>query len=187
MEADEDHRVDEGDLIEMEGELLSDTFADFERSVLQDNIALFDTKAAAVLAFSGVMVIYCIESIATVHAAAGSYAWILGPAILVLLTIAASGFLISAMFSLSTVKPRVVRGGEDHVFWESPVFKLPVKDYLKAMKSLDPDAARDDKLRHLHLLAGICRDKIRHFRTSLFVAQGAFLALVAAELARVIR
>jgi hypothetical protein len=179
--------VDEDDLAGIEGDLLSDTFADFERAVLQDNIALFDTKASAVLAFSGVMVIYCIDSIATIHIASSAYVWILGPAIHALLVVAALGFLVSAMFSLSTVRPRLVSGGEDHVFWDSAIFRLPVAEYLTAMKALDPAVARDDKLRHLHLLAGICRNKIRHFRTSLYVAEGAFLALVAAELARVVR
>jgi hypothetical protein len=99
----------------------------------------------------------------------------------------AGGFLVAAMFSLSTVQPRVVRTGHDHVFWDSAVFRLPVAEYLAVMKSLDPAVARDDKLRHLHLLAGICRNKIRHFRTSLLVAEAGFLALVAAQLARVIR
>jgi hypothetical protein len=177
----------EEQLTSIEEDLLSDAFLDFERSVLQDNIVLFDTKSAAVLAFSGVMVLYCIDSIATFHVAGGPYDWIIRPLIRVLLVVAAAGFLLSAMFALSTVRPRVVRGVEDHVFWDSAIFRLPVADYLKAMKALDPDAARDDKLRHLHLLAGICRSKIRQFRRSLYVAEGAFLALVAAELARVVR
>ena len=133
------------------------------------------------------MVLYCVDSIATFRSASDSYAWIVRPTILVLLVVATSGFLLSAMFSMSTVRPRVVRGAEDHVFWDSAVFRLPLDDYLAAMKALDPAVARDDKLRHLHLLAGICRDKIRHFRTSLYVAEAAFLALVAAEVARVVR
>ena len=174
----------EDQLESIEDDLLSDTFVDFERSVLQDNIALFDTKAAAVLAFSGVMVLYSIDSIATFHAAPGPHAGLVTAAVRALFAVAAAGFLLSAMFSLSTVRPRVARGDEGHVFWDSAVYKLPVADYLKAMKGLDPAQAREEKLRHLHLLAGICRNKIRDFRTSLFVAEGAFMALVAAELAR---
>ena len=174
----------EDQLESIEDDLLSDTFVDFERSVLQDNIALFDTKAAAVLAFSGVMVLYSIDSIATFHAAAGPHAWLITTAVRGFFAVAAVGFLLSAMFSLSTVRPRVARGAEGHVFWDSAVYKLPVADYLRAMKGLDPAQAREEKLRHLHLLAGICRNKIRDFRASLFVAEGAFIALVAAELAR---
>jgi hypothetical protein len=177
----------EDNLNTVERDLLRDTFSDFERGVLQENIALFDAKAAGVLAFAGVMVIFCIDAFVTVHAAAGPHAWLVGPAIRTLLMVAAGGFLLAAMFSLNTVKPRIVRGGEDHVFWDSPVFKLPVEDYVSAMDRLDPHVERDDKLRHLHLLAGICRTKIRHFQASLYVVQGAFLALVAAELLRVVR
>jgi hypothetical protein len=137
-----------------------------------------------VLAFSGVMVLYSIDSIATFHAAAGPHAWLITTAVRALFAVAEVGFLLSAMFSLSTVRPRVARGAEGHVFWDSAVYRLPVADYLKSMKGLDPAQARDEKLRHLHLLAGICRNKIRDFRASLFVAEGAFIALVAAELAR---
>jgi Family of unknown function (DUF5706) len=173
----------EQQLESIEEDLLSDTFVDFERSVLQDNIALFDTKAAAVLAFSGVMVLYSIDSIATFHAA-GPHARLVTAVVRALFAVAAAGFLLSAVFSLSTVRPRVARGAEGHVFWDSAVYRLPIADYLKAMKGLDPSQAREEKLRHLHLLAGICRNKIRDFRTSLFVAEGAFIALVAAELAR---
>jgi hypothetical protein len=178
--------VSEEQLESIEEDLLSDTFVDFERSVLQDNIALFDTKAAAVLAFSGVMILYCIDSIATLHFGTGPHAWIVAWVIRALLAVAAAGFMLSAMFSLSTVRPRVARGAEGHVFWDSSVYKLPLAEYLRAMKALNPTAARDEKLRHLHLLAGICRNKIRDFRASLFVAQGAFVALVLAELARLV-
>ena len=174
--------VQENQLTSIEGDLLIDTFADFERAVLQDNITLFDTKAAAVLAFSGVMLLYCVDQLAKYAGASGSYVWI----IVGLLSVAAAGFLVSAWFSLSTVRPRVLRSADDHVFWDSATFRLPIADYLAAMKRLDPKVARDDKLRHLHLLAGICRNKIRQFRTSLYVAQAAFLALLGAEVARVV-
>ncbi len=174
----------EDQLESIEDDLLSDTFVDFERSVLQDNIALFDTKAAAVLAFSGVMVLYSIDSIATFHAAAGPHAGLVTAVVRALFGVSAAGFLLSAVFSLSTVRPRVAKGAEGHVFWDAAVYRLPIAGYLKAMKGLDPAQAREEKLRHLHLLAGICRNKVRDFRTSLYVAEGAFMALVAAELAR---
>ena len=171
----------------IEAELLGDTFVDFERSVLQDNIALFDTKAAAVLAFSGVMVLYSIDAIATFRLEAGPHAWLVTVVTRFLLAAAAAGFLLSAMFALSTVRPRVARGSEGHVFWDAAVYKLPITDYLKAMKGFGPAQARDEKLRHLHLLAGICRNKTRDFSASLYVAEGAFMLLVAAELARLAR
>ena len=130
---------------------------------------------------------HSIDSIATFHPEAGPHAWLVSVLTRSLFAAAAAGFLLSAMFALSTVRPRVARGAEGHVFWDAAVYQLPLADYLKAMKALDPAQARDEKLRHLHLLAGICRDKIRDFSASLHVAQGAFVALVAAELARLAR
>jgi hypothetical protein len=177
--------VQEDKLIGVERDVLRDRFADFERAVLQDNIALCDTKAGLLLAFTGAMVIFCIDAFVTVHAAPGAYQRFVGPAMRGLFVIATIGFLASAQFSLTTVLPRMVRGAGDHVFWESPVFKLPVERYVAEMEILDPAVERHDKLRHLHLQAGICRRKFGHFATAMRLAQLAFVALVIGEVLRV--
>ena len=52
--------VDE--LSRLERELLHDRFADFERSVLQENIVLCDSKSGVLLAFGGAMVIFCVDA-----------------------------------------------------------------------------------------------------------------------------
>ncbi|HZC17640.1 MAG TPA: Pycsar system effector family protein [Caulobacteraceae bacterium] len=161
-------------------------FADFERGVLQDNIALCDTKAGLLLAFTGAMVIVCIDTIVNVRPTHGAFGGLLGPLTKIVLLLAAGGFLVSSQFSLTTVLPRIVRGREDHIFWESPVFRLPVEDYVAALNALDPAIERAEQLRHLHLLAGICRSKFQHFRAALRLGQIAFLALVAGELLRAV-
>jgi hypothetical protein len=173
-------------LSSVERDLLRDRFADFERAVLQDNIALCDTKAGLLLAFTGAMVIFCIDAFVTAHAAPGAHQQFVAETMRGLFAVAAIGFLASAQFSLTTVLPRMVRGSADHVFWESPVFKLPVERYVAEMASLDPAVERDDKLRHLHLQAGICRRKFGHFSTAMRLAQLAFVALVIGEVLRVV-
>lgn len=178
------HAVDK--FAEFERELLHDRFADFERAVLQDNIALCDTKAGLLLAFTGAMVIYCIDAFVTVQPVPGPWAFLVGPLIRVVLAGAGVGFLVSAQFSLTTILPRIMRGHADHVFWESPVFKLPVAEYVAAMEALDADTQRNDKLQHLHLLAGICRRKFGHFRLAIHLAQIAFVILVVGEMLRVV-
>jgi hypothetical protein len=158
-------------------------FADFERGVLQDNIALCDTKAGLLLAFTGAMVIVCIDTLVGVPGGNAHTTW-LGPAIKIVLLAAMVGFLASSQFSLTTVLPRIIRGSDDHIFWESAVFKGPVEAFVDALNNLDPAVERAEQLRHLHLLGGICRSKYAHFRTALRLGQIAFLALVAGELMR---
>jgi hypothetical protein len=159
-----------------------DHFVDFERGVLQDNIILSDAKSGALLAFSGGMVIFCIDAFIGAHALTG----LLHAAIAFLFLGAAGAFLVSCHFSLTTVMPRLVRGADDHIFWESPAFRLPVEAYVKHMEALDAETERRDKLRHLHLLAGICRRKFSHFLRAIRIAQIGFGLLVIAELSRIL-
>ena len=171
------------EIARIERELIHERFADFERGVLQDNIILCDAKSGVLLAFDGAMVIFCIDAFVSgrtphqsaLHQGAGG-----------LFLFAAAAFLVSCHFSLTTVIPRLRRGREDHIFWESPIFHLPLKEYVEVMEKLDLEVERRDKLSHLHMLAGICRTKFGHFQIAVRAGQAAFLMLVAAELARLI-
>lgn len=157
-------------------------FSDFERSVLQDNIVLCDQKAGVLLAFSGAMVIFCLDALAEPISGRrlGPWAGYAGSAAL---AAAALAFLVSCVFSLATVMPRLRRNAaDDHIFWESSVFKLPAAEYVEAMRKLDPEVERDEKLRHLHTLAGICRAKFANFRQGIHFALIGFGAVVIAEL-----
>ncbi len=168
---------------QIERDLLHERFADFERAVLQDNIVLCDAKSGVLLAFDGAMVIFCID--AFVGGRDGGFA-LLHQAANALFLVSAAAFLVSCHFSLTTVLPRLRRGRDDHIFWEAPIFDLPVERYVEQMERLDVVMERRDKLCHLHMLAGICRTKFAHFQRAIRFGQTGFLVLVLAELARII-
>lgn len=159
-----------------------DGFMDFERGVLQDNISLCDAKSGVLLAFSGGMVIFCVDAFVTAHQAA-SHSISVTEA---LVALAGVTFLVSCHFTLTTVAPRLVRGRDDRIFWESSVFKLSPEGYVAAMEALDPQAHQRDMLHHLHTLAGICRSKFRHFTWAIRISQIGFVLLVIGELARLL-
>jgi hypothetical protein len=54
------------------------------------------------------------------------------------------------------------------------------------MRHMDVTTGSDDKLRHLHMLAGICKKKFHHFQVAIRLAQVGFVLLVAAEFGRVV-
>ncbi len=167
---------------QIERELLHERFADFERAVLQDNIILCDAKSGVLLAFSSAMVVFCIDAFVGGRNGGG---WLHHSANALFL-LAGAGFLVACHFSLTTVLPRLHRGGDDHIFWEAPIFRLPVETYVERMAALDVVLERRDKLTHLHMLAGICRTKFAHFQLSIRFGQAAFIVLVLAELARIV-
>jgi hypothetical protein len=51
---------------------------------------------------------------------------------------------------------------------------------------LDVSVAWSDKLRHLHMLAGICKNKFSHFLVAIRLGQVGFVLLVAAEFGRMV-
>ena len=168
---------------QIERELLHERFADFERAVLQENILLCDSKSGILLAFSGAMVVFCIDAFVGGRAAAAGE---LHQAANALFLLAAAGFLVCCHFSLTTVLPRLHRGHDDHIFWEAPVFDLPIETYVEKMQALDVVTERRDKLAHLHMLARICRTKFSHFQWAMRSGQAGFCVLVLAELARIV-
>ncbi len=143
---------------------------------------LCDAKCGVLLAFDGAMVIFCIDAFVGWARRGG----LLHEATHLLFLLAAALFLVSCHFSLTTVLPRLHRGRDDHIFWEAPVFGLPVEAYVAQMEKLDPETERHDKLRHLHMLAGICRKKFSQFQLAIRSGQAGFLVLVLAELARIV-
>ena len=166
----------------VEKELIHERFADFERGVLQDNIVLCDIKSGALLAFASAMVIFCIDA----FVGGRGVGWTLHSLTNLLFLLAAAAFLFACHFSLTTVLPRLHRErGDDHIFWEAPIFDLSLDDYVDAMDRLERSVERRDKLSHLHMLAGICRSKYRHFQRAIRTAQAGFILLVVAELARI--
>jgi hypothetical protein len=170
---------------QIERDVLHERFAYFERGVLQDNIILCDAKSGVLLAFTGAMIVFCLDTFVSLQRAApAADPWRQFAHALFLL--AALGFLVSCYFSLATVVPRLRRGKADHVFWEAPVFRLSEDAYVAEMEKLDTKIERNDMLRHLYLLAGVCRTKFNHFQVAIRFGQIGFLTLVLAEFGRII-
>jgi hypothetical protein len=164
---------------------LRDRFADFERSVLQDNIILCDGKSGVLLAFDGAMVIFCVDTFVELQRRAAKFDP-LSEGLVLLFLAAGFAFLVSCHFALTTVAPRLRRGKVDHIFWEAPVFSLSEDRYVETMRQLDASTGWSDKLRHLHMLAGICKKKFSHFQVAIRMGQIGFVLLVAAEFGRMV-
>jgi hypothetical protein len=168
-------------LSEFETGFMRERFADFERSVLQDNIILCDTKCGVLLAFTGAMVILSLDALQHLVASTrlSEVATYAGAGVFVL---AALGFLVSCGFSLATVMPRIRKDApQDHIFWESEAFKKPVAEYVAAMNSLNIDVEHNEKLVHLHTLARVCRGKFSSLRHAMNSAIVGFAFLVIGE------
>jgi len=168
--------------LQPDGEPRDSGFIYFERGVLQDNIILCDAKSGVLLAFSGAMVLLCIDTFIGLHRAADWPHRVACGAALA----AGSAFLVSCHFALTTVIPRYHRGRDDLIFWDSSIFKLSADDYVARMKALTVVSQEDDMLHHLHLLARICSTKFLQFGRAIRLAQLGFALLVLAELGRMI-
>jgi hypothetical protein len=169
----------------VEAAFLHERFADFERAVLQDNIILCDAKMGILVAFAGAMVIYCIDMAGRSGALRGASSWI-SAAQAWGFAAAAVGFLVTCAFALVAIAPRVRphQADDDYVFWSARVYRQPLPAFLDEMRDLDVHVEHENKLRHLHVLAGVCRDKFAHLRLAMSAAAAAFVLLVLVELAR---
>lgn len=169
----------------VEAAFLHERFADFERAVLQDNIILCDAKMGILVAFAGAMVIYCIDRVGRAGALRGGTSWI-PTAEAWGYAAAAVGFFFTCAFALAAIAPRVRphQANDDYVFWAARVFRQPLAPFLEEMKGLDVHVEHENKLRHLHILASVCRDKFAHLRLAMHAAAAAFMLLVLVELAR---
>ena len=159
---------------------MRDQFAEFERAVLQDNIVLCDQKSGILLAFAAALILVCLDGF---NAPELQQPGLLARTAQILLVVSALSFLVCCYFALSTVIPRIRKAADDHIFWESSVFHLPVEEYVQRFRNMDVVLERDNRLRYLHTMAGICRTKFRHFALALRFGQLGFVALVLAELA----
>jgi hypothetical protein len=98
--------------------------------------------------------------------------------------ISAIGFAAACYFALMSVAPRIRKTVDDGIFWGSHVYDTTAEAYIARYHDADPEQEMSDKLRHLHTLAGICREKYRAFNHSLRLSLLSFIPLLAAELIR---
>lgn len=171
----------------VEAAFLHERFADFERAVLQDNIILCDAKLGILLAFSGAMVVYCIDMAGRAGALRPAASWT-AMAEPWAFAVAAVGFFVTCAFALAAITPRVRphQANDDYIFWGARAYRQPLAAFLDEMHGLDVELEHDNKLRHLHVLASVCRDKFIHLRQAMNAAAAAFAILVLAELARAV-
>ena len=153
-------------------------FAEFERAVLQDNIMLCDQKSGILLAFAAAMILVSLQGFATreAHKPDG----VVSILILGGFLFAAVAFLATCYFALATVTPRIRKGPDDHIFWESRIFLLPVEQYVARFREMDTDTERENQLRYLHTMARICRTKFHQFAFAMRFGLLGFIALVLA-------
>jgi len=170
------------ELAQVSAERAEDSFADFQRAVLQDNISLCDIKAGVLLAFSGALVVFCLDASFGGEKPAG-IAFDLPTA---LMLASAAGFFLSCHLALLCVAPRVHVRGRDHLYWGSPVFRTSGDKFVAAMRKMKPMAEHEEKLRHVHGLASICRRKFRYLDLAIRAGLLGFLLLMASELTRAI-
>lgn len=158
-------------------------YVSVERHVLQDNINLIDAKSGILMALSGGFIVRCLDKffeLATVHTSVSPAA---STAALWLYAVASVGFLMTAFFTWFVVKPRVVKTN-DLVYWGSDVFLRGEKQFVDAIEATDIHVFRHHLIRHLYVLAGICRRKFLFFGRAMRTAELSLLTALAAELAR---
>ena len=164
----------------------SSGYVAFEREVLHDNIALCDQKSGVLLALSAVLVIFALQSLPVpkqVEDALGS-GWLL--LVLSLSWLGIGGFTLAAYLSLHVIVPRFVARNDDHIFWGADLFKLEPPKFLARIRHSTESTLGQDMALHLHSLAQICSEKYLYFGWALYVGQLSFVAIVLAEVLRVL-
>ncbi|HEX3430643.1 MAG TPA: Pycsar system effector family protein [Rhizomicrobium sp.] len=160
-------------------------YVSFEREVLHDNIALCDQKSGILLAFSAAMVVFCLQAIPSATADALDPLW--RSLLHGLYLLGTAGFFFAAYFSLRVIRPRLHRNDDDLIYWDSKLFRLSESEFVSKMPSLAPDALDNAMRQHLHVLADVCRRKFANMRYSIRSGEIAFVAVVGAELIRVLK
>lgn len=159
-------------------------YVSVERHVLQDNINLIDAKSGILMALSGGFIARCLDKF--FELANAPALGLVSTASLTLYAISAIGFFLSAYFTWFVLKPRVTKTN-DLVYWGSEAFRENQAQFVERIEATDPSEFRLHFLRHLHILARICRQKYRFFGHAVFFAQISLLTTLGAEICRYAR
>jgi Family of unknown function (DUF5706) len=157
-----------------------------ERHVLQDNIILCDTKCGILLAFSALIIEWCLDKVLTLsgYNVAG-LPLVFARIEMVLYAFAVLSLFVTIGFTWRVIRPRL-RTTDDHIFWGAKFFNQSEEAFMQTIQNVKGEVLGKDMLRHLHVLAGICRDKFQNFRCAAIAAEfstGFVLLAVSAELA----
>lgn len=158
-------------------------YVSVERHVLQDNIILCDTKCGILLGFGALILLWCLDKVLTLSENAG------GPIFLTLAQaifygLATISLLVTISFTWRVIRPRI-RQYDDHIYWGSKFFLQSREDFVIGIHGADQDALANDMLCHLHILAGICRDKFKNFGRAVIAAELSALFVFLAVSARI--
>jgi hypothetical protein len=162
---------------------LNPDYVTVEQRVLQDNINLVDAKSGILMALSGGLIARDLDKfyeLATTH---GGSAPTMASISLALYGVATAGFFLTAYLTWFVLRPRLVKTN-DFVYWGSDVYLQGEKHYLQTIEAATPLDFRDHFLRHLHVLARICRQKFNFFVRAMRTAEVSLLATFSAELTR---
>jgi len=157
-----------------------------ERHVLQDNITLIDTKSVFLMGLAGLLMVHCLDKLdLLVHMRhdQGLHFPLVMEISLGCYAVALLAFFATAYFTWYVVKPRVTNTN-DFVFWGSEVFLKNEADFVNTIETTTPFDFGLHFLRHLYVLARICRSKYAYFARATRSAEVALLAMVIAEVAR---
>jgi hypothetical protein len=142
-----------------------------ERHVLQDNITLCDAKCGILLAFGTLALLWCLDKLLTLTGNVPDHHLITFATIEELLyAFAVLALLTTVIFAWKVIRPRI-QHSQDHMYWGSKVFTQSQTDFTIAIQKADQDVLATDMLHHLHVLAGVCREKFANFERAIIAAQ----------------
>lgn len=164
-------------------ESLNPDYVTVEQRVLQDNINLVDAKSGILMALSGGLIARDLDKFFELATAHGGSAPLVASISLGLYGVATVGFFLTAYLTWFVLRPRLVKTN-DFVYWGSDVYINGEKHYLDTIEAATPGDFRDHFLRHLHVLARICRQKFGFFVRAMRTAELSLLATFSAEVTR---
>jgi hypothetical protein len=161
---------------------LNPDYVTVEQRVLQDNINLVDAKSGILMALSGGLIARDLDKffeLATTSSSAPAIASVS----LAFYGAATAGFILTAYLTWFVLRPRLVKTN-DFVYWGSDVYLKGEQHYLDAIGAATAEDFRHHFLRHLHVLARICRRKFTFFVLAMRTAEISLLTTLTAEVTR---
>jgi hypothetical protein len=144
-------------------------YVSLERQVLQDNIILCDTKCGILLGFSAIVLLWCVDKVPTLS---DKMRVAIFPTLAeaIFYTFAILALLVTIAFTWKVIRPRI-RQSDDYIYWGSKVFERSEADFSIGIQEADQEVLASDMIRHLHILARVCRDKFANFRRAVIAAE----------------
>ena len=149
---------------EADADAVVESYSAFQLEILHHAITVADQKAAFILALALAFAVTALPP--TIHLLHG-HAYLSGS----LGLLGELGMLVGGVAAFLTVAPRIVaRSVASDTYWASPIFKGPAEAYAAHMLQVSPSELSAKTLRHLHLIAGICRRKYLQLQIAFYAA-----------------